>query len=123
MPLYDYRCSACGKVREHRQKISDEPLTECPECGGEYKRIITNVGIIFKGSGFHINDYRAGGKSDEGGPKKDSPPSGKGSESKGEGSSSSSEGSGSSGSTDSGSSGSTDGKSSSSSGAQDKRVA
>jgi putative FmdB family regulatory protein len=69
MPLYDYKCSACGVVREHRQKISDEALTECPECGGEYKRIITSVGIIFKGSGFHINDYRGGASSSEGGDK------------------------------------------------------
>lgn len=60
MPLYDYRCSACGVVHEHRQKISDDPIRECPDCGGEYKRIITSVGIIFKGSGFHINDYRDG---------------------------------------------------------------
>lgn len=39
--------------------MSDDPLTECPECGGELKRIITSVGIIFKGSGFHVNDYKA----------------------------------------------------------------
>lgn len=59
MPLYDYKCAACGTVREHRQSISDEPLRVCPDCGGEYKRIITSVGVIFKGSGFHINDYRS----------------------------------------------------------------
>ncbi|NDD29302.1 MAG: FmdB family transcriptional regulator [Proteobacteria bacterium] len=89
MPLYDYRCSACGVVREHRQSISEEPLSACPECGGEYKRIITSVGIIFKGSGFHINDYRGSGSSSstssEGEAKNDPAPSSEGtSESKGE---------------------------------------
>lgn len=76
MPLYDYKCSACGAVHEHRQKISDEPLRECPDCGGEYKRIITSVGVIFKGSGFHINDYRdnkSGGASDASTTKEASP--------------------------------------------------
>jgi putative FmdB family regulatory protein len=58
MPTYDYKCSDCGTVKEVFQKMSDEPLTTCPECGGAFKRIITSVGIIFKGSGFHINDYR-----------------------------------------------------------------
>lgn len=104
MPLYDYRCSACAVVREHRQKISDEPIRECPDCGGEYKRIITSVGIIFKGSGFHINDYRdsQGGNSsdsssqkDESAPKKEAPAEVAASETKteksGDGGSSSSE--------------------------------
>ena len=59
MPAYDYKCSSCGIIQEVRQKISDAPLTECPECGGEYKRIIRSVGIIFKGGGFHVNDYRS----------------------------------------------------------------
>jgi len=58
VPTYDYRCSSCGIVREYIQKMSDAPLTECPECGGDFRRIITSVGIIFKGSGFHINDYK-----------------------------------------------------------------
>lgn len=77
MPLYDYKCSACGVVHEHRQKISDEPFRECPDCGGEYKRIITSVGVIFKGSGFHINDYReskSGGSSGASTPKEEAAP-------------------------------------------------
>lgn len=59
MPAYDYKCSSCGIIQEIRQKITDAPLTECPECGGEFKRIIRSVGIIFKGGGFHVNDYRS----------------------------------------------------------------
>lgn len=58
MPTYDYRCSACGILREVKQRMTDEPLTQCPECGGPFKRVITSVGIIFKGGGFHVNDYR-----------------------------------------------------------------
>ena len=59
MPTYDYRCSSCGHTCEVFQKMSDEPLDVCPSCqGGPFKRIITSVGIIFKGSGFHINDYK-----------------------------------------------------------------
>lgn len=59
MPNYDYRCSACGHTCEIFQKMSDKPVEVCPQCqGGPFKRIITSVGIIFKGSGFHINDYK-----------------------------------------------------------------
>lgn len=71
MPLYDYKCWACGQVREHRHKVSDDPLTECPDCGGEYRRVIRSVGIIFKGSGFHVTDYRAGSRGRDGESKKD----------------------------------------------------
>jgi predicted nucleic acid-binding Zn ribbon protein len=40
--------------------MNDDPLTDCPECGGNnYKRVITNVGVIFKGSGFHVTDYKS----------------------------------------------------------------
>lgn len=112
MPLYDYKCSACGKVREHRQRISDEPLRECPECGGEYKRIISSVGIIFKGSGFHINDYR-GGKSAESGDAKEKPSGDKASDTKGDSKSSDSTSDGSSKSDNS----------TTSSSSQDKQVA
>src|SRR5919199_1283079 len=71
MPTYDYKCSACGTVREVIQKMTDAPLTQCPECGGEFRRIITSVGIIFKGSGFHINDYRGNGSAKDASADKD----------------------------------------------------
>ncbi len=61
MPVYQYRCTACREVHEELQKVSDPPLTECPKCHGTLQKIIAPVGIIFKGSGWHINDYKSGG--------------------------------------------------------------
>ncbi|MGA2142830.1 MAG: FmdB family zinc ribbon protein [Brevinematales bacterium] len=59
MPHYDYKCDKCGYVFEAFQKINDERLTACPECGGAIKRLIGGgAGIIFKGSGFYKNDYK-----------------------------------------------------------------
>lgn len=58
MPTYDYECSRCGPF-EWFQKITAEPLTVCPHCGGEVHRQIShNVGIIFKGAGFYVTDNR-----------------------------------------------------------------
>ena len=59
MPTYDYECSKCGYTFEAFQKISDDPLTVCPKCGGPVKRLIGGgLGIIFKGSGFYTTDYK-----------------------------------------------------------------
>jgi len=59
MPTYDYECAKCGRY-EWFQKITEDPLTVCPHCGGETRRQISrNVGIIFKGSGFYITDNRS----------------------------------------------------------------
>jgi putative FmdB family regulatory protein len=57
MPRYDYKCSKCGHIFEVQQRITEEPLKECPKCKGEIKRLISAAGIIFKGSGFHLTDY------------------------------------------------------------------
>ncbi len=57
MPTYQYRCKDCELVFEASQRITDAPLTKCVECGGRVARVIQPVGIIFKGSGFHVNDY------------------------------------------------------------------
>ncbi len=63
MPTYDYQCDDCGHVFEAFQRMSEAPLTECPECGGQVKRKIgTGAGLIFKGSGFYITDYKDGKK-------------------------------------------------------------
>ena len=60
MPTYDYECKECGHTFEHFQMMSDEPLTECPSCGGPVRRLIGGgLGIIFKGSGFYVTDNKS----------------------------------------------------------------
>ncbi|MGI6082268.1 MAG: FmdB family zinc ribbon protein [Limnochordia bacterium] len=61
MPHYDYRCEQCGKFEVY-QSIKADPLSECPTCGGPVRRLISgSVNLLFKGSGFHITDYRSEG--------------------------------------------------------------
>lgn len=59
MPMYDYRCKACGTRFEAWQKFSDDPLTVCPTCSGPVQRVIHAAGIMFKGSGFYSTDNKA----------------------------------------------------------------
>lgn len=61
MPTYEYRCKACGHTFDAYQAFTDDPLTECPECGGLVKKVFGNVGISFKGSGFYKTDSRTSG--------------------------------------------------------------
>jgi putative FmdB family regulatory protein len=57
MPIYDYECKKCGRF-EKVQRITEDALQECPECGAQVQRLISkNVGIVLKGSGFYKNDY------------------------------------------------------------------
>lgn len=59
MPTYEYRC-AKGHHFELFQSMSDEPVDKCPECGAQSERILSaGAGVIFKGSGFYITDYRS----------------------------------------------------------------
>jgi putative FmdB family regulatory protein len=59
MPTYDYRCNECGHHFEAFQAMSAEPLTTCPLCGGPVERLIgAGAGLVFKGSGFYITDYK-----------------------------------------------------------------
>jgi len=59
MPTYDYQCETCGHRFERFQKMSDAPVTTCPECGGKVRRLIgTGGAVIFKGSGFHATGNR-----------------------------------------------------------------
>jgi putative FmdB family regulatory protein len=62
MPTYQYACTACGEELEAIQKFSDEPLTECPACGGRLRKVFSAVGVVFKGSGFYKTDSRTTGK-------------------------------------------------------------
>lgn len=116
MPTYSYACTACGHTFDIRQSFTDESLTVCPECEGRLRKVLGNVGVVFKGSGFYRTDSRTTASASLGASK----PSGASSGSSPSGSSSSgssgSSGSGSSSSDSSSSSSSSSGSTSSSSG-------
>jgi putative FmdB family regulatory protein len=59
MPTYEYRCKACGEQLEVVQSFADDPLTVCPNCDGELRKVFSPVGISFKGSGFYKTDSRS----------------------------------------------------------------
>jgi putative FmdB family regulatory protein len=60
MPTYEYKCTKCSHQFEAVQKMTDNPLTRCPECRCKIKRLIgAGAGVIFKGSGFYTTDYRS----------------------------------------------------------------
>ncbi len=60
MPTYEYRCTQCSHQFEQFQNITDEALKTCPKCGGPVQRLIgAGAGLIFKGTGFYITDYRS----------------------------------------------------------------
>jgi putative FmdB family regulatory protein len=59
MPTYEYACNQCGHRFEEFQSIQAEPIHECPQCAGGVERLINGgVGLIFKGSGFYLTDYK-----------------------------------------------------------------
>jgi putative FmdB family regulatory protein len=58
MPLYDYQCRACKTVTEVRHGSRETHEGVCPACGGELARVFNAAGIVFKGSGFYVNDSR-----------------------------------------------------------------
>lgn len=67
MPIYEYQCQACDHRLEALQRLSEPPLTTCPECSGELRKLVSAPAFQFKGSGWYVTDYaRKGGKSDEG---------------------------------------------------------
>lgn len=57
MPLYEYRCDACGDVFEVIQKFSDEPLATHDGCGGRVERLLSAPALQFKGTGWYVTDY------------------------------------------------------------------
>jgi putative FmdB family regulatory protein len=60
MPTYEYRCSACQHEFDKLQKMSDKPEAPCPVCGSPAERLLSGgAGLLFKGSGFYITDYRS----------------------------------------------------------------
>ena len=63
MPIYEYACKACGHRHEALQKMSDDALTDCPECGKpELKKLVSAAGFRLKGSGWYETDFKGGGK-------------------------------------------------------------
>ena len=65
MPTYEYECQKCGHTFEVFQSIKDAPKKSCPKCKGRVKRLLgTGAGLLFKGSGFYITDYRKTGYSE-----------------------------------------------------------
>ena len=67
MPTYEYECDSCGISFERFQRISDDPIRVCPECGGTVRRLISSGGgLVFKGPGFYATDYRSSGGSESG---------------------------------------------------------
>jgi putative FmdB family regulatory protein len=71
MPTYEYRCRDCGHSFDIVQKMSDEALTHCPECGGELRKVFAPPAISFKGSGFYATDHGKKSKPSGGEKKKD----------------------------------------------------
>lgn len=57
MPIYEYRCSECGAHIEKMQKVSDEPLKVCENCGGRLEKQLSLSGFQFKGEGWYVTDY------------------------------------------------------------------
>jgi putative FmdB family regulatory protein len=59
MPTYEYACKSCGEHLEVVQSFKDDPLTECPKCGGQLRKVFGSIGVTFRGSGFYRTDSRA----------------------------------------------------------------
>jgi putative FmdB family regulatory protein len=72
VPIYEYRCDDCGTSFEVLQKMSDDPLVACEQCGGHLSKVLHPVAIHFKGSGFYTTDYGKGSGRPTGGSKDDS---------------------------------------------------
>jgi putative FmdB family regulatory protein len=65
MPIYEYTCQKCGRHLEVIQKMSDKPLTRCPECKGKLEKILSQTSFQLKGSGWYVSDYTSRGKAEK----------------------------------------------------------
>jgi len=76
MPFYEYQCSKCGHEEEVLQKISDKPLTKCPECGkSTMKKMVSAAAFRLKGGGWYETDFKSGSKKNVAGDDKAKPKS------------------------------------------------
>lgn len=77
MPIYAYKCESCGHAKDVLQKISDAPLSVCPQCGAPaFKKQVTAAGFQLKGSGWYVTDFRGGNSTGVPAPKADGGESG-----------------------------------------------
>ncbi len=67
MPIYEYRCTACGRTIEMLQSVDDPPATECNHCPGRLEKLFSAPSFQFKGSGWYVTDYGKGGSAGSGG--------------------------------------------------------
>ncbi len=75
MPIYAYRCSACGFEKDHLQKLNDPALSVCPECHKEaYRKQVTAAGFQLKGNGWYATDFKGGRKEEKSAPTKTETP-------------------------------------------------
>ncbi len=69
MPIYAYKCESCGHAKDVLQKISDQPLNDCPACGQPtFRKQVTAAGFQLKGSGWYVTDFRGGNTGAAGAP-------------------------------------------------------
>ncbi len=66
MPIYEYECLACGTTFEKRQSFKEDPIADCPNGHPETRRLLSTPAIVFKGSGFYINDSKSSKESTNG---------------------------------------------------------
>jgi putative FmdB family regulatory protein len=75
MPIYAYKCAACGYAQDEMQKVSDAPLSVCPSCGkADYAKQVTAPGFALKGTGWYATDFKGGAKPTEAKPEAASSP-------------------------------------------------
>jgi len=63
MPIYEYACEKCDKHMEVIQKITEAPMTVCPDCKGQLRKMISNTSFVLKGTGWYVTDYASNKKS------------------------------------------------------------
>lgn len=74
MPIYEYRCNACGFKKDHLQKLNSEPLNTCPSCGADsYVKLLSAAGFQLKGSGWYATDFKNGSSSKPAAPSESAP--------------------------------------------------